>query len=256
MRLYINIDHVATVRQARGTDEPDPVRAAVLAELGGADGITIHLREDRRHIQDRDVRLLSETARTGINFELATSKEVVDLAVALKPMQITLVPEKREEVTTEGGLNLGSSEVRGSTSEALGRLKDSGARTSLFIDPDQAALDHTKEMGAQAVELHTGEYANAEDDDSRGRELKRLQTAARHGRSIGLAVHAGHGLTYENVVPVAAIAEIEELNIGHSVVARAVLVGMERAVKEMKEIVLQAPQRVERPGEWLPPLGF
>ncbi|MGI9628005.1 MAG: pyridoxine 5'-phosphate synthase, partial [Longimicrobiales bacterium] len=153
MRLYINIDHVATVRQARGTDEPDPVRAAVLAELGGADGITIHLRADRRHIQDRDVRLLAQTARTGINFELATSKDIVDLAVELKPMQVTLVPEKREEVTTEGGLNLGSPEVREANAQALERLKESGARASLFIDPDPAALDYSAGLGAAEVEL-------------------------------------------------------------------------------------------------------
>ena len=256
MRLYINIDHVATVRQARRTDEPDPVRAAVLAELGGADGITIHLREDRRHIHDRDVRLLAETVRTGINFELAASGPIVDLAVALAPMQATLVPEKREEVTTEGGLNLASEVVREGTAVSLRRLEGAGVRTSLFIDPDRESLDHSASLGANAVELHTGEYANAVGDAEKAAELARLADAADHGHALGLAVHAGHGLTYENVVPVAALPRIEELNIGHSVISRAVLVGLERAVREMKDIVAAAPGRVARPGGWVPPIGF
>ena len=256
MRLYINIDHVATVRQARRTDEPDPVRAAVLAELGGADGITVHLREDRRHINDRDVRLLAATVRTGINFELAASDPVVDLAVELAPMQATLVPEKREEVTTEGGLNLASEAVRTAVAAALRRLESCGTRTSLFIDPDREALDHSAALGANAVELHTGEYANARGDVEKGAELTRLADAAAHGHAAGLAVHAGHGLTYENVVPVAALSHIEELNIGHSVISRSVLVGLERAVAEMKEIVECAPGRVPEPGHWMPPMGF
>ncbi|MCY3546579.1 MAG: pyridoxine 5'-phosphate synthase [Gemmatimonadetes bacterium] len=256
MRLYINIDHVATVRQARRTDEPDPVRAAVLAELGGADGITIHLREDRRHINDRDVRLLAETVRSGINFELAAADPVVDIAVGLAPMQATLVPEKREEVTTEGGLNLASASVRDGVAAALRRLEGAGTRTSLFIDPDPDALEHSAGLGAHAVELHTGEYANAASDAERASELGRLATAAEHGHGLGLAIHAGHGLTYENVVPVAALPHIEELNIGHSVVSRAVLVGLERAVREMKAIVLGAPDRVPSPGAWVPPKGF
>lgn len=256
MRLYINIDHVATVRQARRTDEPDPVRAAVLAELGGADGITIHLREDRRHINDRDVRLLAETVRTGINFELAAADPVVDIAVALAPMQATLVPEKREEVTTEGGLNLASASVRDAVGASLRRLEAAGTRTSLFIDPEPDALDRSAALGANAVELHTGEYANASGDGEKAAELTRLAGAAARGHALGLAVHAGHGLTYENVVPVAALPHIEELNIGHSVVSRAVLVGLERAVREMKEIVLAAPTRVPEPGSWVPPIGF
>ena len=255
MRLYVNIDHVATVRQARGTDEPDPVRAAVLAELGGADGITVHLREDRRHIQDRDVRLLAETVRTGINFELANAPEVVSLAVELAPLQATLVPEKREEVTTEGGLDLSSDATRGATAESLARLSEAGARCSLFIDPDPESLDWSAELGAEAVELHTGEYANVT-GEARGLQLARIRAAAEHGRGLGLSVHAGHGLTYENVVPVAALPLIEEVNIGHSIVARAVFVGLERAVREMKEIIQSAPGRVARPGEWLPPVGF
>jgi pyridoxine 5-phosphate synthase len=255
MRLYVNIDHVATVRQARRTDEPDPVRAAVLAELGGAHGITIHLREDRRHIQDRDVRLLMETARTGVNLELAAASEILELACELRPLQATLVPEKREEVTTEGGLDLDSSQNREALKEALNRLKGEGIRTSLFIDPDQEALDYSLELGAEAVELHTGEYANARGDE-RGHELQRLATLAKAGRGMGLAVHAGHGLTYENVIPVAAIQEIEELNIGHSIISRSVFVGLERAVREMGELMRAAPEMVPDPGTWVPPLGY
>lgn len=256
MRLYINIDHVATVRQARRTDEPDPVRAAVLAELGGADGITVHLREDRRHIQDRDVRLLAETVRTGINFELAASRPMLQIATELVPMQATLVPENREEVTTEGGLNLSSTAVRDAIAEALVQLKSAGSRTALFIDPDREALDHCADLGTDAVELHTGEYANATDDKSKAAELARLADAAVHAHAVGLATHAGHGLTYENVVPVAALPHIEELNIGHSVVSRAVLVGLEHAVREMKTIVDGSPKRVRQSGVWVPPVGY
>jgi pyridoxine 5-phosphate synthase len=255
MRLYVNIDHVATVRQARRTDEPDPVRGAVLAELGGAHGITVHLREDRRHIQDRDVRLLMETARTGVNLELAAGSEILGLACELKPLQATLVPEKREEITTEGGLDFGPEGNRDALAEALTRLKDQGIRTSLFIDPTHAALDTSRDLGAEAVELHTGEYANAR-GEARGRELERLREMARKGREMGLAVHAGHGLTYENVIPVAAIPEIEELNIGHSIISRAVFVGLERAVREMGDLIRQAPHMVEGAGRWLPPVGF
>ncbi len=244
IRLHINIDHVATVRQARRTDEPDPVRAAVLAELGGADGITVHLREDRRHIQDRDVRLLMETIRTGVNLELAANEEVLDLAVELRPRAATLVPERREEITTEGGLSLAGPEQE-RIGRALERLASAGIRTSLFIDPDPDAIDAAAALEADAVELHTGEYANAclrrvgSPQQARA-ALSRLRRGAALGRSLGLDVHAGHGLTYENVLPVAGIAEIEELNIGHSVVSRAVLVGMERAVREMRVIVREA----------------
>jgi len=255
MRFYVNVDHVATVREARKTDEPDPVRAAMLAEMAGAHGITVHLREDRRHIQERDVRLLMETVRTGLNLEMAADPEIVELACELRPMQVTLVPEKREEVTTEGGLALGSERVRESVGAALERLNEADVRTSLFVDPDEGALRSSRELGALAVELHTGEYANAA-AEARRRELRRLRTAAREARSLGLAVHAGHGLTYENVIPVAAIPEIEEVNIGHSVVSRAVLVGMERAVREMADLLRRAPEVVETPGEWVPPAGF
>ncbi len=240
MRLFVNIDHVATVRQARRTDEPDPVRAAVLVELGGADGITVHLREDRRHISDRDVRVLAATLRTPLNFELATVPEIVDLAVEVAPHQATLVPEKRTEVTTEGGLALTDAAVRDRIAGCLDRLVAAGVRTSLFVDPVPAALDVSAELGADAVELHTGEYANARDASARRHELDRLVAAARHGRDLGLDVHAGHGLTYENVGPVAAVEEIEELNIGHSIVSRAVLVGMESAVRDMAAILRRA----------------
>jgi pyridoxine 5-phosphate synthase len=242
MRLYVNIDHVATVRQARRTDEPDPVRAAMLAELGGADGITVHLREDRRHIQDRDVRLLMETVRTVVNLELAASSEIVDLACELRPMQATLVPEKREEITTEGGLALAAGAQLDAVEGALERLAAAGVRTSLFIDPDEAPIRAAVDLGVDAVELHTGEYANAR-GSARRTQLERLNRAASLAHKLSLAVHAGHGLTYENVYPVAAVPEIEELNIGHSIVSRAVLTGMQVAVREMAEVIRRARPR-------------
>lgn len=241
MRLYINVDHVATVREARKTDEPDPVRAAVLAELGGAAGITVHLREDRRHVQERDVELLLATVRTGVNLELAADEEVLSLAERWRPMQATLVPEKRQEVTTEGGLDLAGHGER--IGEAVRRLQEAGIRTSLFIDPDEATIRRAARTGVEAVELHTGEYANADEPEARRREIERLRRAARLTREEGLDVHAGHGLTYENVGPVAAIPECEELNIGHSVVSRSVFVGMDRAVREMGEIIAASRQR-------------
>lgn len=244
MRLYINLDHVATVREARRTDEPDPVRVAVLAELGGAHGITIHLREDRRHIKERDVRLLLETVRTVVNLELAVEDEVVKFALEHPPMQATLVPERREEITTEGGLDVADAARGRRISEVLAGFRDAGIRTALFIDPDEDMIRAAKDLGVDAIELHTGEYANAGGGD-RMAQLQRLQRGAALGRAIGLAVHAGHGLTYENVVHVAAIAEIEELNIGHSVVSRAVFVGMERAVNEMLTLVVKARVRME-----------
>jgi pyridoxine 5-phosphate synthase len=239
MRLYINIDHVATVRQARRTDEPDPVRAAVLAELGGADGITVHLREDRRHIQDRDVDLLMRTVRTGVNLELAAIDGMLDLALAWKPAAVTLVPERREEITTEGGLAV-SGEARGRAEASVVRLRAEGIRTSLFVDPDPEAVRASADIGSDAVELHTGDYANASRPEQQTAALERLRTAADLASSLGLSVHAGHGLTYENVAPVAALAACEELNIGHSIVSRSVFTGMERAVREMKEIVMRA----------------
>lgn len=242
-RLYINIDHVATVRQARRTDEPDPVRAAVLAELGGADGLTVHLREDRRHIQDRDVAVLMQTARTPVNLESSTATTMVDLAVGWLPAQVTLVPEQRQEVTTEGGLDLVDDARCHAAAGAVRRLREAGVRTSLFIDPDEAPIRVALDIGADAVELHTGEYANTRGEERR-EQLDRLNRAASLARKLSLAVHAGHGLTYENVKPVAAIPEIEELNIGHSVVSRAVLTGMESAVREMATLVRRA--RVHR----------
>ncbi len=244
MRLYINVDHVATVREARGTDEPDPVRAAVLVELAGAHGITVHLREDRRHVSERDLRLLMATVRTGVNLELAAASDVLDIACELLPMQATLVPEKREEVTTEGGLDLANEVTREGIRAAAERLMSHGIRTSLFIDPDPDSVRLAAEMGVEAVELHTGEYANA-DEAGKDVQLQRLAAAARLGGQLELAVHAGHGLTYENVTPVAAVPEVEELNIGHSIVSRAVLVGMERAVREMWELIASVRRGIE-----------
>jgi pyridoxine 5-phosphate synthase len=248
MRLHINIDHVATVRQARRTDEPDPVRAAVLAELGGADGITVHLREDRRHIQDRDVRLLMQTVRTGVNLELAAASDVVGIAVELKPMAATLVPEKREEITTEGGLQVNDNRA---LAEAVAQLRTARIRTSLFIGPQEETVRASFDLGVEAVELHTGEFAEAYKRLHCGgqaavsSEIARLRRAAERAKSLGLAVHAGHGLTYENVALIAAIDELEELNIGHSVVSRAVLTGMERAVHDMKAIITLARQHAQ-----------
>jgi pyridoxine 5-phosphate synthase len=231
-RLYINIDHVATIRQARRTDEPDPLEAARLAEAAGADGITVHLREDRRHIQDADVEALAPAVRV-LNLELATSADVLAVACRLRPYQATIVPERREEITTEGGLDLRQPNPR--LRETIRRLDEAGARVSLFIDPDAAALDAAKDLGVPAVELHTGRYAHTwRESDAALDELRR---AARHAADMGLFVHAGHGLTYRNVIAVAAIPEIEELNIGHSVVSRAVMAGMRVAVEEMLHLV-------------------
>ena len=240
MRLYINVDHVATVRQARRTDEPDPVEAAEACERAGADGITVHLREDRRHIQDDDVRRLADRVTTVLNLELATAEEILGLATELAPHQATLVPERREEVTTEGGLNLGAPDhaTEPRLVEAIARLTDAGIRVSLFIDPDLATIDRSAELGVPAIELHTGEYANTYRESDAA--LERLRAASRHARAAGLAVHAGHGLTPRNVQPVAAIPEIEELNIGHTLVSRSIMVGMEAAVREMRALVDQA----------------
>jgi len=240
VRLYVNIDHVATIRQARRTDEPDPVRAAVLAELGGADGITVHLREDRRHIQDRDVRLLMETVRTGVNLELAATGDILEITCELRPMQATLVPERREEITTEGGLDLSSGARLGQVGTAVRRLKDAGIHTALFIDPDEAAVRASNDLGADAVELHTGEYAHARGPAERAAQVARLERSAELGVQLGLGVHAGHGLTYENVLPVARIQALQELNIGHSIMSRAMFSGMEAAVRDMAALVRRA----------------
>ncbi len=233
MRLYVNIDHVATVRQARRTDEPDPVDAALLAEANGADGITAHLREDRRHIQDEDIERLAATVRTLLNLELALSEEIVALACRLRPFQATLVPERREEVTTEGGLNLAADPGR--LAAVITRLSAAGVRVSLFIDPTLESVERARTLGVPAVELHTGRYAHHWREG--GAALAELAAAARRGREIGLAVHASHGLTYRNVTPVAAIPELEELNIGHSIVSRAMAIGLGAATLEMRRLV-------------------
>ncbi len=233
MRLYVNIDHIATIREARKTDEPDPVQAAAAAERAGADGITVHLREDRRHIQDADVTALAKRVRTVLNLELGAHAEIVRFASRIKPFQATLVPEKRQEITTEGGLALRRGDRR--LKEAIARLQAAGIRVSLFIAPSVKTIDVARALGVPAIELHTGRYAHLW---RRGdAALKELQRAATHAKQLGLAVHAGHGLTYQNVQPVAAIPEIEELNIGHSIVSNAVFWGMEEAVRRMAQLV-------------------
>jgi pyridoxine 5-phosphate synthase len=232
IRLGVNVDHVATVRQARRAKEPDPVAAAVLAVLGGADGITVHLREDRRHIQDRDVLLLRETVTARLNLEMATSEEIVALALRVRPDEATLVPEKRQELTTEGGLDVIAHEA--TVRSAVDRLKAAGIRVSLFIDPEPAQIDACHRLGADAVELQTASYSEAVGAAAIERELEKLRAAASQAVRLGLHVHMGHGLNYWNVRPIVRISGVEELNIGHSIVSRAVLVGMERAVREMK----------------------
>lgn len=234
IELGVNIDHVATVRQARRAHEPDPVWAAALAELGGADGITVHLREDRRHIQDRDLELLKQTVTVRLNLELACSPPVLDIACRLKPDQATLVPERREEVTTEGGLDAVRS--RGVVADAVRRLRDAGIVTSLFLDPDLGQIEVAADVGADAVELHTGQYALSK-GPARREALDSLIRAGREIRRRGLLLHAGHGLNYQNVQAVATIPEMRELNIGHAIVSRAVLVGMQEAVRTMKQLL-------------------
>ncbi len=235
IELGINIDHVATVRQARRTYEPDPVAAAAFAELGGADVITVHLREDRRHIIDRDVRILRQTVAVKYNLEMACSEEIVRLACEVKPDQVTLVPEKREEVTTEGGLDVGRDKKR--IADVIERLSKEGIEVSLFLDPDFAQIQYARDLGAQAVELHTGQYALAKGDGMK-RELDRLVAGGAKIHELGMKLHAGHGLNYQNVTPVAAIPHMRELNIGHSIVARSIFVGLKEAVAEMKKLLL------------------
>ncbi len=230
-RLGVNIDHVATLRQARGGREPDPVWAAVEAELGGADGITVHLREDRRHIQDRDLRLLRETVRTRLNLELAAEPSIVAIALEVRPDQVTFVPERRAELTTEGGLDVVGQRAR--VAEAVKRCLDAGLEVSLFIDPSSEQVEASAGLGAQAVELHTGRYADAADAAGARRELDALVVAGAVAKGAGLALHAGHGLNYQNVGPVARIAGMAELNIGHSLVARALFSGLREATREM-----------------------
>ena len=233
LTLGVNIDHIATIRQARRTVEPDPVAAAVLAELAGADGITAHLREDRRHIQDRDVRLLRQTVRTHLNLEMAPTEEMVAIALDLKPNYVTLVPEKREEVTTEGGLDIVGQIDR--LREIVDRLQTAGIPVSLFIDAVPAQIEASATVKAKFIELHTGTYAEATDQASRQQQLDILAKGCQQAIAAGLRVNAGHGLTYWNVYPVACIEGMEELNIGHSIISRAALVGLERAVREMKQ---------------------
>lgn len=233
LTLGVNIDHVATIRQARRTVEPDPVSAAVLAELAGADGITVHLREDRRHIQDRDVRILRETVRTHLNLEMAATDEMISIALDIKPDYVTLVPEKREEVTTEGGIDIVKNLDRFTT--VVDKLQSANIPVSWFIDADETQIEAASKTQAQFIELHTGKYADAVNQDLRQQELKTLQKGTKQALELGLRVNAGHGLTYWNVYPVACISGMEELNIGHSIISRAVLVGLERAVKEMKQ---------------------
>ncbi len=238
IRLGVNIDHVATVRQARRTVEPDPVAAAVLALLGGADAITIHLREDRRHIQDRDVRLLRQVVTNRLNLEMATAEPIVEIACEVKPDEATLVPERREELTTEGGLDVVANQK--AVARAMEQLKAASIEVSLFVDPDDRQIEMAKLLGARAVEIQTARYSEARTVEDRARELNDLKEAAAFARQNGLHVHLGHGLNYHNVQAVACLAGVEELNIGHSIVARAVLVGMERAVREMKEAIRSA----------------
>lgn len=236
LTLGVNIDHVATIRQARKTIEPDPVAAAVLAELGGADGITVHLREDRRHIQYRDVRLLRETVQTHLNLEMAAIEEMLGIALSIKPDYVTLVPEKRQEVTTEGGLDVAGQISK--ISEFVDKLQSAEIPVSLFIDADTPQLEAAKQTQAKFIELHTGRYAEAKTPADRAWELGVLTRGTEEAIALGLRVNAGHGLTYQNVYPIACIPGMEELNIGHTIVSRAVLVGMERAVRDMKLAML------------------
>jgi pyridoxine 5-phosphate synthase len=233
--LGVNIDHVATVRQARMTNEPDPVWAAALAQLGGADCITLHLREDRRHIVDRDLEIIRQTVTAKINLEMACDELVTKIACRTKPDQATLVPERREEVTTEGGLDVAGQRER--VGQVIKQLQEAGVSVSLFLDPDPVQIAAATEMNVQAVELHTGQYALAKPGAQRDEQLEILKTASRQIRQAGMTLHAGHGLTYQNVCPVAQIEDMHELNIGHSIIARAIMVGLEKAVRQMKELV-------------------
>jgi pyridoxine 5-phosphate synthase len=237
IELGINIDHVATVRQARRAPYPDPVHAALLAEQAGADNITLHLREDRRHILDRDVHALRPLLQTRMNLEMGMTPEMLEIAVGVRPQDCCLVPEKRQEITTEGGLEVAGDLDR--VSAAVKRLAAAGIRVALFIAPDLAQIEAAKRSGAPVIELHTGTYADAA-GSAQARELERLATAAKRAANLGLEVHAGHGLTYNNVTPVASIPEIVELNIGHCIIGRAIFVGLEKAVRDMKALMIGA----------------
>lgn len=235
--LGINIDHVATLRQVRGTSYPDPLHAALIAEQAGADSITLHLREDRRHIQDRDVEIMRGALQTRMNLEMAVTDEMLEIAERIRPQDVCLVPERREELTTEGGLDVAGQLQR--VTQACKRLEAAGIRVSLFIDPDSRQLEASREAGAPVVELHTGAYADAHGAEQ-AKALSRIVEAARIGDGLGLRIHAGHGLHYHNVTAVAAIAEIVELNIGHAIIARAVFAGLPDAVREMKRLMQAA----------------
>ncbi len=237
-RLGVNIDHVATIRQARGGAEPDPVAAAAIAELAGADGITIHLREDRRHIQDRDLKLLRQTVKTRLNLEMAASEEMVGIALSVKPHMCTLVPEKRQELTTEGGLDVRLNLEL--VANAVDRLQDGGIMVSLFIDPDPDQVKAASKVGADYIEIHTGAFAGAKDWQSEEQELRKIENAIKLAAKLGLGVNAGHGLNYSNIRKVAALGGIVEFNIGHSIISKAVLVGLDRAVRDMVDLVKYA----------------
>ncbi|WP_457621070.1 pyridoxine 5'-phosphate synthase [Persephonella sp.] len=242
MRLGVNIDHIATIREARKTYEPDPIKGAIIARDAGADQITFHLREDRRHIQDSDVeKLRAVITEIPLNMEMAATEEMKQIATRIKPDRVTLVPEKREEITTEGGLDVVS--MKEYLKEFIKELKNSGIDVATFIDPVEEQIKASLEVGADAVEIHTGEYANARSENKRFEELKRIKNAAVYGRSIGLKIFAGHGLTYTNVQPVAEIEEIEELNIGHSIIANAVFLGLDEAVRKMKKLINEARRK-------------
>lgn len=240
LHLGVNVDHVATLRQARRTTYPDPLFAALVAEQAGADSITIHLREDRRHIQDRDVRMCKEALQTRLNLEMAATEEMLKIATEIKPSDCCLVPERRAEITTEGGLDAAGQEA--TLRPYCAKLAEAGIRVSLFIDPDPAQLEAARRIGVPVVELHTGAYADTR-GERQAQEFQRIRDAARYAQSLGLAVHAGHGLNYHNVQPIAALPEIVELNIGHAIVARAVIDGMREAVREMKRLMLEARPR-------------
>ncbi len=247
-KLSVNVDHVATLRQARRGKQPDPVAAAVLAELAGADGIIVHLREDRRHIQERDLEILRQVVKTHLNLEMANTKEIMQIALRIKPDMVTFVPERREELTTEGGLDVVSN--REALQKSIQKLKAAGIQISLFIDPEPRQVRASKKIGAEFIEIHTGRYCEASNELTRAREFQRIVAAIRLAHRLGLRIKIGHGLDYQNVLPFTNIPEIEDFSIGHSIISRAVLVGIEKAVREMKEIIKQ--NNISRPQPSLP----
>jgi len=238
--LGVNVDHIATLRQARGTSYPDPAHAAAVAEHAGADGITIHLREDRRHIQDRDVYVMAKTIQTRMNLEIAVTDEMIDIALEVKPAYVCLVPEKREELTTEGGLDVLGNQQK--ITEATTKLTQAGIKVSLFIDADKTQIDAAKKTGAPYIEIHTGAYADAETDLEQNAELERIREGVQYATAQGIIVNAGHGLHYHNVKPIAQMPEIYELNIGHAIIARAAIDGLEKAIRDMKRLMIEARQ--------------